>query len=791
MLLVLNIIVSCLVICFSYGLYQSYNVVIKEGTQPNYTEISVSSPREKKHESEEYEIDLSEVTLGEFLDMLSSLSDDFTDSISGVNMLFGVKQDLYRESKEHIIVSDTGIYAAYFHLDVKHHSVTAGGKDSGFISDEDYASGKKVVALGTEMFTDQHGGAIGHSSKSYDIVHLKDEQYITIEGERYEIIRIDKAIDGKMVFPVTSLPRDLKLWCDPLQNDEMFEVSFNEPLKATQYYEFREAVEKYFGDRAVLPKVEFKSAEELYYYRTILLISVVIAILAAINMAVLYRYILERRGRELTVFRLCGCKRSAAVRMYLAECLILSLPLFALTELLWHRLVMPRFASLFEHFESAYSFKLYAAVFGIYAVSVTAVMLIMITLSVRKHTLIELKAKSTRSAMPIFKIFEAVQLTAVLSLAVTISSAFISRYELYSPFSDLLNDKGYAVSYQGGFMYGDDFRSLIGDSEGLLTYWADYEIEGLTGNGATVRFIPYDKELIEKFSPQLEGVWLNASGHSYASDKVIPMIVPPDSPYNIGDRLISPDNMTAWDEDYNPIRVEDLTFEVVGKLKDNAAVFSYPYPMGVPIDYLSLYGIYNGEFVDVDAFLIREEDIYEIYGIHSPILGIQLVRCRDMSDEEYIQLGKTLSSLSGASVTSFEKLNSASRAYIFEQMKTVFPIALCIFILTVISSISISAIYTKRHLHTYAVLYICGATWRSCALRSLRAGLITCGVSAALTAAVLGIGKLTFMKDTVVTFGLIPLAVCAGVLLLYVALSMIMPLLIIGKTEPREVLKEE
>jgi len=47
------------------------------------------------------------------------------------------------------------------------------------------------------------------------------------------------------------------------------------------------------------------------------------------------------------------------------------------------------------------------------------------------------------------------------------------------------------------------------------------------------------------------------------------------------------------------------------------------------------------------------------------------------------------------------------------------------------------------------------------------------------------------MKDTVITFGAIPLAVCAGVLLLYLALSMIMPLLIIGKTEPREVLKEE
>ena len=108
-----------------------------------------------------------------------------------------------------------------------------------------------------------------------------------------------------------------------------------------------------------------------------------------------------------------------------------------------------------------------------------------------------------------------------------------------------------------------------------------------------------------------------------------------------------------------------------------------------------------------------------------------------------------------------------------------------------ISSISISAIYTKRHLRTYAIFYICGARWRSCALRSLRSGLITCGASVLLTAAVLVIGKLTFMKDTVIGFGLIPLAVCAGVLVLYLALSMIMPLLIIGRTEPREILKEE
>ena len=52
-------------------------------------------------------------------------------------------------------------------------------------------------------------------------------------------------------------------------------------------------------------------------------------------------------------------------------------------------------------------------------------------------------------------------------------------------------------------------------------------------------------------------------------------------------------------------------------------------------------------------------------------------------------------------------------------------------------------------------------------------------------------GKLTFFKETVITFGVWHFAVCAVVIVLYLALSMLMPLMIIGSNEPKEVLKEE
>ena len=801
LLLVLNIIVSCLVICFSYGLYQSYNVHIKQGEQQQVTSLSVFHKAGTSHKNEDG-VKVSKVTKGELEAMLLSLSDEFTENIEIIGMTHGYRNDLFRykkyedkvyENDEDIEYADEGLYGAPMTFTVKNCSILPAGKAAEYISNEDYAAGRKCVVVGTELYDPNHYSGVGVvDRKAVARLLTDDDRYITIDGEQYELIKADKKLDGYIYIPFTSIKDDTELWIMP--NGGIIDISFKKDVTSSLYKELNEKVTAFLGGNAYLQKLEFTEAEEIYYYRTVLIISVVIAILAALNMAILYRYILERRSRELAIFRICGCGKLRAVMMYLAECMLINLPLFALTEFLWHRLLMKRFASLFEHFENAYSFKLYAVIFGIYAVSSGAVMLLMIMLTVRRHSLIEAKTQSKSSGLRIFKVFEAVQLTAVLALGVILSSAIMSRYELYGNFSDLLQGKGYLVNWYGTYLREDEFKAKFPGAKVITTNWGDFEIDTEGEAPVNYHFISYTNELIDRFTPLLsEGVWLNETEHSYAADKKIPVIVSSDSIYNIGDILTAKDEITEWDENYQPLRTEDLDFIVVGKLKNMASVISYPYPQGKPEDHRSIYGVFNSDYIDENVLFVRDSDIFEIYGIPSPIRGIQLISCSSASDEELAEIKKglwTLSTFHMGYIT-YEQADKASRSYIFEQMKTIFPIALCIFILTVISSISISAIYTKRHLHTYAVLYICGATWRSCAMRSLRAGLITCGVSAALTAAILGIGKLTFMKDTVVTFGLIPLAVCAGVLLLYVALSMIMPLLIIGKTEPREVLKEE
>ncbi|MCC8135179.1 MAG: hypothetical protein LIO40_00640, partial [Ruminococcus sp.] len=124
-----------------------------------------------------------------------------------------------------------------------------------------------------------------------------------------------------------------------------------------------------FGDLASIPDLEIPESENYYLYNTIILISILIAILAAINFAVLYKYILSKRTKTLAVFRICGCTKAKTLRIFLSECMLITIPVFALTSLVYDRLILPILANHFEYIKSAYSPLLYLIIFGIYVVS--------------------------------------------------------------------------------------------------------------------------------------------------------------------------------------------------------------------------------------------------------------------------------------------------------------------------------------------------------------------------------------------------------------------------------------
>ena len=798
LLLVLNIIVSGLVICFSYGLYQNYNVIVNEG-EDEYKELRLWFDNDYAVPFEDYDsyYDVTDISPSMLVEMMRNLSDETKSNLKEVVSWVYVETQLTYDGNytEEIYTDDAEPYYTdmFFVADAEGDAIKSTRQN--FFTDEQINNGEKVIALQEGMIEGNigGGGGFGYTYKKVP----RDADHVIIGGENYKIVntvpdwQAQEAGPAPFYIPPTSYPESARL--QVFSGRTFCTLHFSKPITYAQYEDIKNNL-FYLGEHVSLPELELTETTEIYFYKTIMLISVVIAILAAINMAILYRYILEKRTSELAILRLCGCTKGKAAAAYLLECLVINVPLFALTQLAYHKLIMPRLKGLFPNMEGAYSFKLYAAIFGIYVAASTLVMLVMIVFTIRKHSLVTLKsaAKAT-GKLGIMKIFEVAQLAVVLSIMVMIVSAIVSRYELYLPFEPYLEHKGFLI-YPSTDIEQSEFEASIDNSDYFASTWFWFGVGKTTD---MYEGIAYNTEYIDAYKPPMEsGKWFSETDETYEKDGYVPIVISYcDGKYKVGDVI----EQMYTDAIGNPTDTVRTSYKVIGVTAERANIANYPYYShgNVPSkksaanDYRDIYSVFDYKFAGKPLIMFRRSDVEASFSSFvKNITGCVFVFCDDLSDEEYEQRANDYSAKFNK-VNKFSDVRENSLDYIYEQMYTLFPIALCIFILTVISTVSISAIYTKRQLRNYAIFYICGARWRTCALRSLKNSAITCGIAAAISALVLIVGKLTFLKETVISFGIWHLAVCAGVIVLYLALSMIMPLAIIGSNEPKEVLKEE
>ncbi len=783
LLLVINIVVSAFVICFSYGLYQNYDVTIEKGEQEDIFELDLHVNHEYEEKSE-YGVwhPHHEITKSKIMEFVFALSEKTADNIDYFSTSSLFKNDVFCFAGE-----DYGLYRGDFLFRrVNEKIYPSGHLNTPFWDKEGYANGDKIVLIGEELYNENGAwgfsyGSVGLSSEGLE----KGTTHVMINDEAY---RIASTYPGcELYVPYTCIPDDTRPIITIPEN--CLDMHFIEPVTRSQYNEIKSLVQEIMGDYVYVPEIEFVDAKEIYYYKTIILISVVIAILAAINMAILYRYILEKRSSELAILRICGCSKAKAVMSYLIECMIINAPLFALSQLLYHKHIMPKLTGLFPHMEGAYSFKLYAAIFGIYVVASLAVMLVMIVFTVRKHSLVEQKNSSkAKTRFGIMKIFEVLQLTVVIAIILCVVSAIASRYDYYKPFEQYLEREGYMLRSSNAIMYKEKFDNVIGDNEVIVNMSTSVQDGDITLTGTA-----YSDEFVDAYKPPMkEGVWLGETTDTYENSGYIPTVITYcNGRYKVGD-VIENEVALEYDENGNPQNTIVVKHKIIGILMENANIASCCIPHeGVPRDFRDIYDTYNYDFEQNDYILVRAKDEYDCYGTYSVVFGTQFVFADNMTKQEYKELGMMLDGMDSVSFAPLSEVNENSLNYIYEQMYTLFPIALCIFILTVISAVSINAIYTKRQLRNYAIFYICGARWKTCALKSLKDSAITCAVASALCALILFIGKQSFLKETVISFGIWHAVVCLGVIALYLILSMIMPIAIIGSSQPKDVLKEE
>ena len=808
-LLVLNIIVSCLVICFSYGLYHNYRAVITKGEEEDVKNIAVLVGDSDFHSLDDAKgLEVGSLSPSQLSALMSAFSESTLENVDGITFNYIVKTPLYfNDTDFHGEIPDYDENAQPYYnilscsIALKDGRI-ADNKNSltAVFSQEEYFSGEKIVALSEYYFSDNNapGYSFGETSASACKLPANAENII-INGERYRIAKVlDEQTYGSgfdMEIPYAAIPENAQVLCRSYSEHQRacFTINFKQPLTHRQRDDISECIKQNLGEQFYLEDIRFTDVTDLGYYGSIIAVSLLIAAISAINISVLYSYILEKRSRDLAVYRICGLSKGRAALSYLLECVIINAPLFLVTEIIFAKLLVPLLARFFPMIRLAYNVKLYAAIFFIYLFALCFVMLIMLFVKLHFHSIAQARSAPRSSTKTGFmQVFGVLQLAAVMVMLIFVISAISSRSVLFDNFKEYISRRGYMVKTTDINVFPEEMSAAANGAETIFNCYTNiYEdsFDKMQANSIEHNMITYSDEYINAYTPPVDnGIWLSETKDTYENSGYIPTVAA-GGDKKVGD-IIESTVVMSFDENGQPDKTVSAKYKVIGVLKDNVPLAVYSIDSSFSASYSDIYSTFRSSYEDKMLLLTRTSDMYECYKSFGPLYGTQFIFCDGMTDEEYTTLGDRLESMK-LDFAPLSQVYKNSTDYVYQQLYTLLPIAVCIFILTLISTVSISAIYTKRQLRNYAIFYICGARWRTCALRSLKNSAITCAIASVLAALVLIVGKLTFFKETVITFGVWHFAVCALVIVLYLVLSMIMPLMIIGSNEPREVLKEE
>lgn len=385
-----------------------------------------------------------------------------------------------------------------------------------------------------------------------------------------------------------------------------------------------------------------------------------------------------------------------------------------------------------------------------------------------------------------------IQLAAVMTILCVLVSMIESRMEYYTPFADEINSKGFLCEMDAADVASEKeiLKNLKG-TECEFTYYGYYAVN-IDGDNVTMEnentYVPLTDLLterwIEAYTPKMQsGRWLN----DITDDGYIHAVVTQDNALGLktGD-IITLDSFDGKTAQAKVIGVMENKQYAVGY-----SLFSQT-DLANKMNFFDMYYTYNSEVENQWGLFIPKSDIEKstIYDGDFTVWGMGFVLCDGMSDSEMKEVSNYLkANCSPLYTVPLEEIRDNSFEYIRQELYVLLPIALCIFLLTLITTISVISISVNSQLKTYAIFYICGAKWRDCAFISFLYSLIVCIISGliSLTAIIIIMHK----SLTVIKLGIIEVGVMLAAAVVYLILSAIMPILITHRNQPKDILKKE
>lgn len=359
-LLVISTITSAIVIFFSYGVYQNYNTIL------SYKEDDLS---------DDY-IGINYVNIGsEYVtkrDLLNCLSeiDDISNELREQIIQYDVEGIIDNNSYEFKFLYCDGKFkvAEKFKENLKKYDNLTEGT---YWSDYEEANGICVALISDPA-------VFGEISALDSIKYVNQ---LKIGGKIYDIIGKQAWNEKGAMFPFSTVA-DEQLLTSTL-------ISFNSAVSVKTYNQIRDVFNNYMGDKAVFEEIRTIDKDTYYTYKTVILISVFIALIAAINFMILYRYIMSTRKRTTAIFRILGLTPAKLNFMNMSECIILIVPFFILGMVLYQTVFLPRLHTYFVYMQDAYTPFVYFLLFVIF-ISVSLIVIGIMLLVMSRKRILEL-----------------------------------------------------------------------------------------------------------------------------------------------------------------------------------------------------------------------------------------------------------------------------------------------------------------------------------------------------------------------------------------------------------------
>ena len=404
----------------------------------------------------------------------------------------------------------------------------------------------------------------------------------------------------------------------------------------------------------------------------------------------------------------------------------------------------------------------------------------------------------------IVNIFIILQVAVSLIITAVMISAISVRSQYYTPFRDILTSNGIFIKFSSSPNYDSSQMNIYDylDNDDILQECPDadhiYACHSMFGsidsfhNGESFTLQSYDDEFIKRYQPELtDGRWLTSD---IESNQIEIVVSENDYGVKVGDVL----SLTG----INYPNSTSFTGKVVGIFQDDSKIIGgglYDYGNS-DMNFNSIYYPFN-HTIENQIFVLASYSaiqnitnhfvlLFDTDYVVQPIISSVILTYPDNVSKEQIEADKEkLLQYGWANAISLDELNQNSIAYLLEKAEIFLPIIIILFILASVSSISSSALIVRKNLKNYSLYYISGLQWKNCSLVNLLYSIISLTIAVVVGFAVLFILPHTRLNDIVkIIWSPYIIGAFVVLIILQLLISMIMPLIIICKNTPKQIL---